>query len=170
MSKNPPLESPVLLKPSHHVEGFDCGAEPLNIYLKRFADINNRNDSARTYVSLRDNQVVGYYTIAAGSVEKEKAPERVGHGLARHPVPIILLARLAVDKREKGKSLGGGLLRDALFRVVSAAEIIGGRALLAHAKDEQAKGFYEHYGFEPSPVDSFHMFLLMKDIRKTLGV
>lgn len=170
MSKKPFLEAPVLLKPSHRVEGFDCGAEPLNIYVKRFADINNRNGSARTYVSVRDNQIVGYYTIAPGSVEKERVPERVGHGLARHPVPVILLARLAVDKKEKGKGLGGGLLRDALARVISASEIIGGRALLVHAKDEQAKAFYEHFGFEPSPIDPFHLFLLIKDIKKTLGI
>jgi len=170
MSKKPSLESPVLLKPTHQVEGFDCGIESLNIYLKRFADINNRNDSARTYVALRGNQVAGYYTIAPGSVEKERVPGRVGHGLARHPVPVILLARLAVDKSEKGKGLGSGLLRDALSRVISAAEIIGGRALLVHAKDEQAKAFYERFGFEPSPIDSFHLFLLLKDVRKTLGI
>ncbi|MFA5160237.1 MAG: GNAT family N-acetyltransferase [Candidatus Omnitrophota bacterium] len=168
MSKKPPLELPVLLKPTHQVEGFDCGVEVLNTYLKRFADINNRNGSARTYVALRENVVVGYYTIAPGSVEKERVPGRVGHGLARHPVPIILLARLAVDKSEKGKGLGEGLLKDALVRVLSAAEIIGGRALLVHAKDETAKSFYEHFGFEPSPIDAFHLYLLMKDIRKSL--
>ena len=170
MSKNPSLEAPVLLKPSHQVEGFDCGAEPLNVSIKRFADINNRNGSARTYVSLRGHQVVGYYTIAPGSVEKERTPERVGYGLARYPVPVILLARLAVDKKEQGKGLGGGLLRDALTRGISASEIIGGRAILVHAKDEQAKAFYERFGFEPSPVDPFHLFLLMKDIKKTLGI
>ena len=85
-------------------------------------------------------------------------------------MPVILLARLAVDKSEKGKGLGSGLLRDALSRVISAAEIIGGRALLVHAKDEQAKAFYERFGFEPSPIDSFHLFLLLKDVRKTLGI
>lgn len=168
MSKKPPLESPVLLKPTHQVESFDCGVESLNVYLKRFADINNRNDSARTYAALRGNRVAGYYAIAPGSVEKELVPGRVGQGLARHPVPVILLARLAVDQKEKGKGLGGGLLRDALLRVVNAAEIIGGRALLVYAKDGDAKSFYEHFGFEPSPIDSFHLFLLMKDIRKTL--
>ena len=102
----------------------------------------------------------------SSDVEKEKAPERVGHGLARHPVPIILLARLAVDRSEKGKGLGSGLLRDALLRVISAAEIVGGRALLVHAKDEKAKAFYEHFGFDSSPIDPFHLFLLMKDIRR----
>lgn len=170
MSKKPPLEPPVLLDQSHDVEGFDCGAESLNAYLKRFAYDNNQNGSARTYAVLRENQVVGYYTLAPGSVTKEEAPKRVGRGLARHPVPIILLARLAVDKNKRGQGLGGELLKDALIRIVKAADIIGGRALLVHAKDENAKSFYEHFGFESSPIDPFHLFLLLKDIKKTLGI
>lgn len=170
MSDKPLLKAPVLLSKFHGVEHFDCGAESLNTYLKRFALINNQNGSARTYVALRGNEVVGYYTLTPGSVEREQVTERVGQGLARHPVPIILLARLAVGRTEQKIGLGQGLLRDALIRVVSAADIIGGRALLVHAKDENAKSFYEHFGFEPSPVDPFHLYLLLKDIRKTLGM
>ena len=170
MSDKPPLKAPVLLSKSHGVERFDCGSESLDTYLKRFAFINNQNGSARTYVALRGNEVVGYYTLTPVSVERDQVTERVGEGLARHPVPIILLARLAVDKTEQKIGLGKGLLRDALTRVVSAANIIGGRALLVHAKDENAKAFYEHFSFEPSSVDPFHLFLLLKDIRKTLGL
>lgn len=170
MSTKPPLEPPVLLSSFHEMDGFDCGVEALNAYLKRFAYINNQNGSARTYVALRGNHVVGYYTVTPGSVTRKEVPPRVGQGLARHPVPIILLARLAVDKTEQGTGLGRGLLQDALFRVMSAADIIGGRALLVHAKDESAKSFYEHYGFEPSPIDPFHLYLLLKDIQKTLGI
>ncbi|MBI4971267.1 MAG: GNAT family N-acetyltransferase [Candidatus Omnitrophica bacterium] len=170
MSDKPPLKAPVLLNKSHGVERFDCGSESLDTYLKRFAFINNQNGSARTYVALRGNEVVGYYTLTPGSVERDQVAERVGQGLARHPIPIILLARLAVDRTEQKIGLGKGLLRDALIRVVSAADIIGGRALLVYAKDENAKAFYEHFSFESSPVDSFHLFLLLKDIRKTLGV
>jgi len=170
MSKKLPLEPPVLLSQAHDVEGFDCGAESLNTYLKRFAYDNNQNGSARTYAVLREKQVVGYYTLAPGSVTKEEAPKRVGQGLARHPIPIILLARLAVDKAEQGIGLGKDLLRDALLKVIHAADIIGGRALLVHAKDEKAKSFYEHFGFEPSPIDSYHLYLLLKDIKKTLGM
>lgn len=168
MSAKLPLERPVLLSQSHEVEGFDCGSEALNAYLKRFAFINNQNGSARTYVALRANRVVGYYTVTLGSGEREQTPSRVRQGLAKHPVLIILLARLAVHKSEQGQKLGAGLLGDALLRVVNAADIIGGRALLVHAKDDKAKAFYEHFGFEPSPMDSFHLYLLLKDIKKTL--
>lgn len=170
MSKKLPLEPPVLLSVSHRVDQFDCGSEALNIYLKRFAYTNNQNGSARTYVTLRGNQVVGYYTLAAGSVSKAESPERVSKGLANHPVPIILLARLARDKEERGTGLGPALLKDSLIRIVQASDIIGVRAVLAHAKDEKAKEFYLLHGFEPSPIDSFHVYLLLKDIKKTLGI
>lgn len=170
MTKKLPLEPPVLLNSSHRVDEFDCGSEALNIYLKRFAYTNNQNGSARTYVTLRGNQVAGYYTLAAGSVAKAESPERVSKGLANHPVPIILLARLARDKEERGTGLGPSLLKDALVRIIQASDIIGVRAVLAHAKDETAKEFYLLHGFEPSPIDSFHVYLLLKDIKKTLGL
>lgn len=170
MIKKPPLNAPVLLSPSHEVEAFDCGEEALNIYLRKFALINNQNTSSRTYVALRANRVVGYYTLTPGSVTKEETPQRVGKGLAKHPVPVIILARLAVDKTEQGAGLGKGLLRGALLKVVHAADIIGGRALLVHAKNEQAKAFYERFGFEASPIDPFHLYLLLKDINKTLNL
>jgi len=169
MNEKRPLESPVLLNRSHGVESFDCGSASLNAYLLKFACDNNQNGSARTYASLRGNQVAGYYTLAPGSVTQEDTPSRVRKGLARHPVPVILLARLAVDQHEQAQGLGAELLKDALLRVVNAAEIIGGRALLVHAKNEAAKSFYEHFGFESSPIDLFHLYLLLKDIRKTLG-
>lgn len=131
---------------------------------------NNQNSSARTYVTARNERVVGYYTLTPGAVTKQEAPQRVGKGLADHPLPVIVLARLAVDKSEQGTGLGKGLLKDALLRIVGAADIIGGRAVLVHAKNSQAKSFYEHFGFEPSPIDQFHLYLLLKDIKKTLGM
>ncbi len=169
MNKKLPLKIPVLLEEFHITDDFDCNVEALNIYLKQFALINNRNGSARTYVAKRGDHIAGYYTITPGSVIRQEAPPRVIKGLANHPVPLIILARLAVDKTEQGTGLGKGLLRDALLRIVNAADIIGGRAVLVHAKDDNAKNFYEHFGFEPSPVDSFHLFLLLKDIKKTFG-
>ena len=170
MIEKPSLNAPVLLNASHDVESFDCGAEPLNTYLKKFALTNNQNNSSRTYVALRAKQVVGYYTLTPGSVAREQTPPRVGKGLANHPVPIVILARLAVDGTEQGIGLGKGLLQDALLKVVHASEIIGGRALLVHAKDERAKSFYEQFGFEPSPINPFHLYLLLKDIKKTLNL
>jgi GNAT superfamily N-acetyltransferase len=110
-------------------------------------------------------RVVGYYALAAGSVEHEEVPARIRKGLARYPVPVILLARLAVDQQERGRGLGAALLKDALTRAARAADEIGARAILVHAKDDEARSFYEHFDFEPSPSDPLHLFLLMKDLR-----
>ena len=170
MRKNLPFNAPELLQDFHITDNFDCGEENLNSYLQRFALINNQNASSRTYVISKDNRVIGYYTLTPGSVSKEESPARIGKGLANHPIPIIILARLAVDKTEKNTGKGKGLLKDALLRIVNAADIIGGRAVLVHAKNKQAKSFYEHFGFEPSPIDQFHLYLLLKDIKKTLNI
>lgn len=165
----PPLSRPVPLESGHDVSAFDCGAPALDEYLKKYALANHQNQSARTYVARRGEAVVGYYTLAAGSVSREETPARVAKGLARHPVPVILLARLAVDRGEQGRGVGAGLLKDALLRAAQAADIIGCRAVLVHAKDQSARAFYQRFGFEPSPVDELHLYLLMKDIKKSMG-
>lgn len=121
------------------------------------------------YVVPIEERVVGYYALSAASVEQDDAPTRVRKGLARHPIPVILLARLAVDQSEQGRGLGAALLKDALQRAGSAAGEIGARAVLVHAKDEEAKAFYEHFDFEPSPSDPLHLFLLMKDLLASLN-
>ncbi len=148
---------------------FDCGNESQSDWLKRYALINQQNDSARTYVAHRAGRVIGYYSLAAGGVSKQETPARIAKGLASHPVGIILLARLAVDKSEKRTGLGTALLKDALTRAANAADTIGARAVLVHAIDEEAKSFYRHFGFEKSPVNSMHLMLLMKDIRAALN-
>lgn len=170
MDKEAPLSAPILLKDSHAVDDFDCGNEFLNSYLKRYAIINNQSGSSRTYVTTRNNRVVGYYTLTIGSVSKQETPSSVGKGLANYPVPVIILARLAVDKTERGTGLGKSLLREALLQIICAADKVGGRAVLVHAKDERSRSFYEHFGFERSPIDQFHLYLLLKDIEKTLGI
>jgi GNAT superfamily N-acetyltransferase len=165
----PPLSQVEAISESHDVSRFDCGAyESLNDWLKRFALANQKNESARTYVVHRNRAVVGYYSISAGSVAAEESPARIAKGLARHPIPVILLARLAVDKSEKGTGLGKALLKDALARIAQAADIVGARAVLVHAIDEPARKFYEHFDFEPSPVHELQLMLLMKDLRKAL--
>jgi len=163
-----PLRRPVALEKGHDLSTFDCGVQRLNDYLRKYAFTNHQNRSARTYVAVRGERVVGYYTLAAGSVGREETPRRVAQGLGQYPVPVILLARLAVDMSEHGHGLGGGLVKDAILRAAQAADIIGVRAILTHAKDEAAKTFYTHFGFEPSPVNELHLYLLMKDIQKTL--
>jgi predicted N-acetyltransferase YhbS len=167
--EEPPLSSPVLLEPAHDVSGFDCGVTALNDYLRKFALQNVRSQSARTYVATRGAAVVGYYTLAAGSARREVTPARVAKGLAAHPVPVILLARLAVDRKETGKGLGAALLKDALLRAVQAANIVGCRAVMVHAKDDGAKAFYQRFAFEPSPGDPLQLFLLLKDIKGLLA-
>ncbi len=166
----PPLNNPIPLDARHDLSAFDCGVPALNSYLKKFALQNQRSQSARTYVAARGERVVGYYTLAAASARREETPARVAKGLAAHPVPVILLARLAVDGTQKGKGLGAGLLKDALLRAAAAADIVGCRAVMVHAKDEPAKAFYQRYGFEPSPTDPFRLFLLMKDLKASLGI
>lgn len=148
------------------LDAFDCGNEALNRYLARHALNNQAAGSAQTYVALTDDRIVGYYSLAVGAVAHQEAPTRVGKGLARHPVPVMLLARLAVDQRERGKGLGAALLHDALARTLQAADIAGIRAVLVHAKDEQARRFYEHFDFDPSPTDPYHLYLLIKDLRQ----
>jgi GNAT superfamily N-acetyltransferase len=136
--------------------------------LKRFALTNQKNESARTYVVHRNGSVVGYYSISVGSVSVEEAPARISKGLARQPIPVILLARLAVDKDEKGTGLGRALLEDALARIAQAANLVGARAVLVHAIDEAAEKFYLHFDFEPPPIHELQLMLLMNDLRKSL--
>jgi GNAT superfamily N-acetyltransferase len=164
-----PLSHVEPITEKHNLVPFDCGRhESLNQWLKRFALLNQKNESARTYVVHRDGTVVGYHSISAGSVNVEEVPPRISKGLARHPIPVVLLARLAVDKHEQGSGLGGALLKDALARISRAADIIGTRAVLVHAIDEDARRFYEHFNFDHSPVNEMQLVLLMKDLRKTL--
>jgi GNAT superfamily N-acetyltransferase len=154
------------LRRDHPVEGFDCGREELNRYLSRYAWQNQQAGAAQTYVGIVGEDIVGYHTLAVGQVTLEDAPERLKKGLAKHPVPIMLLARLAIDRRWQGQGVGKALLRDAMQRTLQAADIAGIRAFAVHAKDEEARRFYEHFDFVPSPTDSMHLFVLLKDVRR----
>ena len=115
---------------------------------------------------LPGDPVIGNYSLAVGAVDYAGAPARIRKGLAPHPIPVMVLARPAVDIRHQGKKIGRGLLRDACLRTLQAAEIAGIRALFVHAKDERMRTFYERFGFEPSPVHPLQLMLLIKDIKK----
>jgi GNAT superfamily N-acetyltransferase len=169
MSSEIPLNKPVPINQEHNTSLFDCGVEALNTYLKKYALQNHYNGSARTYVATRGNEVVGYYTLAYGSVTHEEAPARIVKGLAHHQVPVIVLARLAISLKERGTGLGKGLLKNALLRTLQAADIAGLRAVLVHAKDDTARSFYEKFGFLPSPISEYTLFLLMKDLKKIVA-
>lgn len=170
MSSTAPLHRPEPIGGKHQVAAFDCGAPALNEFLLRHALASHQAGSAKTFVATTDRQVVvGYYSLAASQVLYADAPPRLQKGVARHPVPVVLLARLAVDQAWQGKGLGPGLLKDAILRVLSAAEGVGIRALLVHAKDEKAKAFYLHYNFEPLPGYPLHLVLMLKDARKIVS-
>ena len=115
-------------------------------------------------MTCRSERVVGYYALASAAVEHRAAPGRVRRNMP-NPVPVILLSRLAIDRQEQGKGLGAHLLRDAITRCVAVADMIGVRAILVHAIHEQARSFYRHFDFAPSPTDPLHLLLLLKDAR-----
>lgn len=147
---------------------FDCGEPALNQFLQRHALVNQRANSAQTYVCCVDERVVGFYSLAVGGVGHDSAPPRVSKGLARHPVLVMLLTRLAIDLPLQGKGLGRALLKDALLRTAQAADIAGIRCLLVHAKSDAARQWYESWQFEPSPTDPRHLFLMLKDLKALL--
>ena len=166
VAPNPPAP----IASQHRVSAFDCGEEALNAYLRKFALANHHAGYARTFVVCNEvHTVLGYYTLTASQVLHEYASERLAKGAARHPIPVALLARLAVDQTAQGRRLGQSLLLDAIRRVLEVAESVGIRALLVHAKHERAGDFYRRLaGFEPLPGDPLALYLLLKDARKTL--
>lgn len=154
------------LAKSHPVKSFDCGVTALNLFLHRYALQNQKKDGVQTWVGLSENlEIVGYYSLVVGEVNYAASPALLSKGLARHPVPVMVLARLAVDKRFHRKRIGQGLLLDAMCRTVQAADLAGIRALLVHAKDETAASFYTHFGFQPFPEENLTLYRLLKDIR-----
>jgi GNAT superfamily N-acetyltransferase len=154
---------------SHAVEPFTCGQAELDRFLIRHALRAQQSNSSQTYVAVTGQDVVGFYTIVAGEVHHANAPEWVVKGMPRHPIPLLVLARLAVHASAQGRGIGAGLLLDALGRTLQVADVVGIRALAVHAKDDPAAAFYRHFGFVPSPTDPRHLFMIIKDIRLAAG-
>lgn len=155
------------LRRDHPIDDFTCGKEELDRFLKRYAIGNQQANASQTYLALHETEVIGFYSLVVGEIAFNDAPERLTKGLARHPVPIMLLARLAVCIAWQRRRIGSYLLRDAMLRTLQAADIVGIRAFAVHAKDESAKRFYERFGFEASPTDPLHLFILTKDLRRS---
>jgi GNAT superfamily N-acetyltransferase len=154
----------------HRLGGFSCGEPALDEWLAKHARGAHAAGSARVFVSTTDGEaVIGYYAVAAAQVEPQDATERSMRGQARRPIPAVLLARLAVDAGHQNKGIGRSLLQDVLVRCAGAAEDVGIRVILVHAKHEAAKAFYLRYGFEMSPTDPLHLLMLMKDVRAYLA-
>lgn len=149
----------------HLVEGFDCGQESLNQFLVSHALQSQQSNSSRTYVIVEDLKVAAFYSLAFGQLEYADAPERLTKGVARHAIPVMLLARLAVSADRQGEGLGAALMKDAVRRTLQAAEIAGLRAMLVHAKGDSAARFYERFGFLASPAEPSQLALPIKDMR-----
>ena len=157
------LQSPALLTQDHQVHAFDCGEAVLDEWLKRRALANNISGASRTFVVADDHhEVMGYYALAAGAVAHQESNRAIRQNMP-DPIPVMVLARLAVDVRAQGMKLGAALLRDALQRCIQVSQNAGVRALLVHALNDKARQFYEHYGFKAAPA---HPMTLMLSIRK----
>jgi GNAT superfamily N-acetyltransferase len=164
--------SPEPLNKRHELDGFACGEPALDDWLKRHARVAQASETARVYVATLGDAttVIGYYALTAAEVAPHEATTRARKGQPRNrAIPAILLARLAVDQSHQRAGVGRSLLQDAILRSAQAAESIGARVLLVHAKHTAARSWYLRYGFESSPTDPLHLQLLMKDIRRFLG-
>ncbi len=166
----PRFADPEPLGPNHLLEGFNCGAASLDLWLLRHARAAAGAGAARTFVTVDTAQarVAGYHALTAASLEHAEATGRIKRGMPRHPIPVILLARLAVDLSAQGHGLGAWLLADAMKRSLAAAELVGIRVLVVHALDDGARAFYLRHGLAPGPTDERHLMILVKDIRAAL--
>jgi len=153
------LLPPQPLTAEHRLEGFSCGEATLDEWIRRRALINQTSGASRTFVVTNEaQQVLAYYALAAGAVTHQESPGSIRRNMP-DPVPVMVLARLAVDQRVQGRQVGGAMLQDALQRAVSVAHNIGVRALLVHALNDSARQFYSHYGFVPSPANPMTLML-----------
>lgn len=156
------LQAPAPLAAEHHVNLFSCGESVLDDWLKRRALANQSNGASRTFVVTDgEQQVVGYYALAAGAVTHQDATRTIRQNMP-DPIPVMVLARLAVDIRAQGMKLGASLLQDAMSRCVGISSNTGVRAMLVHALNQRAKEFYEYYGFKASPVNPMTLMLRIK--------
>jgi len=160
------LSAPAPLDASYRLDGFDCGKPALTDWLPRHARQAQGSGSARTFVSCDGERVAGYYSLTVGQIDTLEAPERVRRGMGQYPIPLVILARLAVDLDYQGRGLGFSFLQDATHRAIAVAEHAGIRAMLTHPLDAEAEAFYRRFGFEPTPENDRQLILLLKDARR----
>ena len=160
------LHGPEPLGPQHRLEGFDCGKPALNDWLLRHARQAQGSGSAKTFVVVDDDRVAGYFSLTVGQIDTLDAPERIRKGMGQYPLPVVILARLAVSTTDQGRGIGVGLLQDAIRRTMLIAEHAGIRAMLTHPIDEDAMRFYTRFGFIASPLREQQLLLLLKDARR----
>lgn len=164
----PGIAQPVRIEKSHRVDDFESGVGELDDWLRRFGWQNDRTGNARVFVAARGDDVIGYYTLSSAGVEKGRVPAGLTKGGAPTEIPCLLIGRLAVHQAEQSAGLGRSLLIDALLRAIRISEDVGFRALLIHARDDNAKAWYRHQArsFRESPSDPRHLFLPIKDLRR----
>ena len=161
------LAAPIPLLSTHEVEGFSCGVENLDVWLKRRALKNQITGASRTFVICESTSVMAYYALASSAVVVNAAPGRFRRNMP-DPIPVVVLARLAVDVGWHGRRIGRAMVRDACMRVLQAAETIGIRGIVVHALSNEAKTFYEHVGFEPSPLEPTTLMVTLSDLKACL--
>ncbi|WP_431065264.1 GNAT family N-acetyltransferase [Methylotuvimicrobium sp.] len=153
------LSAPQPLAPTHLLNDFECGEHTLDDWLKRRAMSNQLSGASRTFVVLDESERVwGYYTMAAGAISHQLATSAIRRNMP-DPVPVMVLGRLAVDRRAQGIKVGAAMLQDAVKRALVVSQNTGVRALLVHALNDRAKQFYEHYGFQESPQHTMNLML-----------
>lgn len=160
------LRIPEPLAAEHRLEGFDCGNRALNDWPLRHARQAQSSGSAKTFVVADDARVAGYFSLTVGQIDTLESPERIHKGIGRYPAPVVILARLAVSRKDQGHGIGFGLLQDAIRRTMLIAEQAGIRAMLTHPINEQAARFYTRSGFIASPLREQQLLLVLKDARK----
>lgn len=163
------LCGPDSLEGRHQLESFDCGKPALNEWLLRHARQAQGSGSAKTFVVAEKDRVVGYFSLTVGQIDTLEAPERIRKGMGQYPIPVVILARLAVSIQDQGKGIGFGMLQDAIRRTLLIAEQAGIRAMLTHPLDEEASNFYTRFGFISSPLSERQLLLLLKDARHSLA-
>lgn len=157
-----PVSAPAPLAGSHRPDGFSSGVPSLDEWLGKRARANQAGGASRTYVACAGDDVVAYYALASGAVASTSVPGRLRRNLP-DPIPVVVLGRFAIDSRCQGRGLGRALMRDAILRVLQAAEIVGVRAILVHALSEEARAFYLALGFEPSPIERMTLMVGLAD-------
>lgn len=161
------LLAPEPLAAQHGLDSFDCGKPALNDWLLRHARQAQGSGSVKTFVVAEDDgRVAGYFSLTVGQVDTLEVPDHIRKGMGQYPVPVVILARLAVSQQDQGRGIGLGLLQDAIRRTMLISEQAGIRAMMTHPIDEDAAKFYTRFGFMASPLREQQLLLLLKDARR----
>jgi GNAT superfamily N-acetyltransferase len=167
--QSPTIQAPQPIKSDYRLEDFDCGNSELNEWLKKRAFKNESSGASRTYIVTVEQKIIAYYCLASGSIINAAATGKVRRNMP-DPIPVMVIGRLAVDQNWQGKGIGYALVRDAVLRTLQVSAIVGIRAILVHALNEEAKQFYEKCGFTASPIAPMTLMISIADAKVSLGI